>query len=342
MKNYIEAKAYNVIIKALGSQYVKLQALREKHGTWQKAWEAIQKAHHLDIEKEWGALLESGVELRLIDDPDYPTLLKEVPWPPFGIYIKGSHKDNVPAVGIVGTRKATTYGRDSAHVFGKVFASRGVTVVSGLALGIDEAAHSGVVEEGGYTIAVLACGLDTIYPRQNMRLAERILENGGCLISEYPIGAESFPNRFIERNRIISGLSQGVVVIEAPEKSGALATARFALDQNRDVFVLPGLVSHMNYRGSHALIRAGARLVASPDDVMEDLAITTEPQEKQLPLDMNEQERYILEVLKKEGKPLDADALSKSSALSIPELTRHLTFLTLKGIVKERSGKYYL
>ncbi|MDP2650618.1 MAG: DNA-processing protein DprA, partial [bacterium] len=215
-------------------------------------------------------------EFKVIDikEEDYPFLLKEIPNPPKQIYVRGVVPDlRLPAVAIVGTRKATTAGIGIAEGVAADLASRGITIISGLAMGIDTAAHRGALGVRGRTVAVLGNGISEIYPAQNERLAEEILETGGAIISEYPPGEPSFRGNFIHRNRIISGLSVAVVIIEAPLRSGALSTAGFAAEQGRNVFVVPGPVTHPNYVGSHALIRDGATLATGAADILEDLGL---------------------------------------------------------------------
>ncbi len=207
-----------------------------------------------------------------IADSEYPALLKEIPNAPKMFYLLGElPPDDLIKIAIVGTRKASSAGRRFAKELAQKLAEYGAVIVSGLAMGIDTAAHEGAILAGGKTIAVLANGLDTIYPAQNENLAKKILDYGGAIISEYPPQTPSFPNQFLERNRIVSGLSIATIVIEAPERSGSLVTARLAAEQGREVFIAPGSIDNPNYRGSHQLIRDGARLVTSIEDIMEDL-----------------------------------------------------------------------
>lgn len=335
-----ESKFYNVLNIALDSNYPELKNLFSHYGSWQKAWKNVS-GPKADADKEWRKLESLDIELRLQNDENFPAVLKEIPWPPFGIYIKGNFPEESFKIGIVGTRKATDIGKSIARKIGGDLAKSGIAVVSGLALGIDEAAHKGVVEAGGKTIAVLAVGLDRVYPQQNSGLAKKIFSDGGCIISEYPVGAISYPNRFIERNRIISGLSSAVVIIEAPEKSGALATAKFALEQNREIFVVPGPAGHINYVGSHELIRAGARLAASAKEILEDLNLEIQPEERNIS-DLSAKQKDIFAVLEKAGHPLDVDKISELLKIGISELNKEMTFLLLKGIIKEGGGKYYI
>lgn len=211
-----------------------------------------------------------------ISDPEYPGLLKEIGDPPGSFYFLGSLPEKKePAISVVGTRKATINGRVIAEEIAKGLASQGITVVSGLALGIDSAAHEGALAANGRTVAVLGGGLNSIYPRQNEDLAKRIVKNKGALISEYDPDTSPKPEQFLERNRVIAGLGAATVVIEAPFGSGALVTAKFAIYAGRDVFVVPGPVNHPNYKGSHMLLREGARLVTNTQEIMIDLGMAS-------------------------------------------------------------------
>ena len=206
-----------------------------------------------------------------IESKDYPKQLKEIYEPPLKLYILGNKellKDK--GIAIVGARKATEYGRKVAEQISKQLSECGINVISGLALGIDTYAHLGTLQENciGKTIAVLGSGLDKIYPKENINLAKQIIKSGGCIISEYPIGTKPEKLHFPQRNRIISGLSQGVLVVEARERSGALITADFALEQGRDVFAVPGDINKENSKGTNDLIKQGARIVTSYMDII--------------------------------------------------------------------------
>lgn len=278
---------------------------------------------------------------------NFPTLLKEIPNPPKKIYYRGEFAlDDWPHIAIVGTRKATTQGRQIAKKIAKELASAGIVIVSGLAMGIDTAVHEGALESKGRTIAVLANGLDWIYPKQNEKLGKGILESGGAIISEYPAGTPALKEHFLARNRIVSGLSLGVIVVEAPIGSGALSTANHALEQNREVFVVPGPLNNENYAGSHALIRAGARLVTGAGEVLEDLNLSSlaSPQQS-LPipdLNLDEKQKAILAVLKNVGEPVDIDKIGELMKIDVSTINRSLTFLLIKNLIKEEAGRYHL
>lgn len=293
-----------------------------------------------------------------ITDSDYPFLLKEISNAPKMLYLLGKlPKNDSIKVAIVGTRKAGITGRKFAKELAKKLAESGVVVVSGLAMGIDTAAHEGAIAarlpdgSQGKTIAVLANGLNMIYPAQNENLAKKILELGGAIISEYPPDTPSFPNQFLERNRIVSGLSIATIVIEAPERSGSLVTARLAAEQGREVFVVPGSIDNPNYRGSHLLIRDGARLVASIEDILEDLPaeIFREknaggPKLKKLNLEniKDEIQSLIYETLQKAGEPLNIDEIIKITKLEPHIANQSVAFLIINGIIKETEKGYII
>jgi len=224
--------------------------------------------------RDYAALQRMGASVITLRDFAYPPLLRQIHDPPPLLYVRGQllEQDN-PAVAIVGSRRCSPYGRLVAHSLARELALRGITVVSGLAMGIDGAAHQGAIEGGGRTIGVMACGLDIDYPRDHAELKEEIAKQG-AVISEVPLGTAPKPERFPVRNRIISGLSLGTVVVEAPEKSGALITAGLAAEQGREVFAVPGSVNSFHARGCHQLIRDGAKLVENVDDILEELNLT--------------------------------------------------------------------
>ncbi len=215
---------------------------------------------------------DRDIQTLTLSDPGYPRRLREIHTPPPMLYVKGTLlAEDEAAVAIVGTRSATLYGRSQATRFGEELAKCGITVVSGLAEGIDAAAHEGALRAGGRTIAVVGHGFSTLYPAHHRELAERITKSG-CLISEFPMEEKPSPWNFPKRNRIISGLSLGVLVVEAPEKSGALITAKHAMEQGREVFAVPGPVTSFQSRGTHELLKDGATLVCDVQDILEELA----------------------------------------------------------------------
>jgi DNA processing protein len=285
-------------------------------------------------------------------DADYPKLLKEIADPPFPLYFMGALPSaNDVNIAIVGTRKASHEGLLVAKQIGNELAKAGAVVVSGLALGIDGAAHEGAVSAGARTIAVLATGLDSIYPRTHENLAHSILEKNGGIISEYIAGTPALPNQFLERNRLISGLCIATVVIEAPIHSGALVTAKFALEQGRELFVVPGPSNHPNYKGSHMLLRNGARLATNAREILEDLEDAIANYQLTLPLPKrrepeidveNEFDSLIISAFKNASDPLTVDNLTENTKLELHIVNQRLTFLILRGIIEEKAGRFKL
>lgn len=343
MVELTEVHYYHAFARACHGEYRELEAAFRSAGSWVAAWEqGPGKGNKRDPAEAWGELGRSGITIILADDAAFPVLLREIPFPPFGLYVRGALPSEGPAVAVVGTRKASHFGLRAARMFAERFGVRGIPVVSGLAFGVDAAAHEGSLAARGATVAVLANGLDAVYPRSHAGLAERIVASGGALVSEYPPGSPALPRRFLERNRIVSGLARGVVVIEAPQASGALATARFALEQNREVFVIPGPASHPNYAGSHALVKAGAALVTEPQDVFDALGLgDVDAAASDAPsLTAVGSASALLTVLRREGRPLDADTLAARAERSASETQAELTDLIMRGLVEERGGKY--
>lgn len=332
-----ETKAYNSLNIAMLSDHRKLVKLLEENKTWLNAWHNFKDKKDIDPEIEWQKLTDLGIKVFLKEDEEYPEALKEIPWAPHAIYVKGAWPlPALTSIAIVGTRKASFTGKNFARSLAKELSQNNLLIISGLALGIDESAHQGAIDAEAKTISVLPTSLDKIYPRQNENLAKKILELGGALISEYPINAPVFPSNFIARNRIISGLSSAVAVIEAPEKSGSLATARFAIEQNREVFVAPGPVNNLNYKGSHELIRAGARLVTCAKNILEDLGIDFKnPRECEIIKEsLSAEEKKVFEILKKFGDSATPDKIAEETKFDITKINRIMTFLTIKGIIK--------
>ncbi|MGC9968449.1 MAG: DNA-processing protein DprA [Minisyncoccia bacterium] len=338
-----EAFYYNAVAAAVAGDYGKIAKLKKKFGDWKNAHEALGKlcAHPIEPEREWEKLTRANVQLILFADDHYPTLLGEITDHPFGIYIRGTLPPrDARFIAIVGTRRATPDGKSIARRFARELVPSGFAVVSGLAFGIDAAAHEGCLEARGITIAVLAGGLNAIYPQENDRLAAKIFESGGAIVSEYPLGSPPYPGRFLERNRIISGLAQGVIIIEAPKGSGSLATARRALEQNRDVFVVPGPVTHPNFAGSHQLIRQGAELVTAAEEILEAYGVTRKEKIAAQENTVSPEEKLILKALQEVRKPVDVDKIAAITKLKAPTANRTLSFLLLKNLVKEKGGGY--
>ncbi len=282
------------------------------------------------------------------EDDRYPGLLTQIPDPPQLLFCLGEPpRPNEVSIAVVGTRKATEGGRLVAKRLAAGLARAGATVVSGLALGIDGAAHEGALQGGGRTVAVLARGLDEIYPSSHEGLARRMLAQGGALVSEYPPGTPPLEHRFLERNRIIAGIAVATVIVEAPIHSGALVTARLALESGREVYVVPGPAESQNYAGSHLLLRNGARLVTSTEDVLEDLASVLPnyslrwPEKDETAETLDADDGAIIAVLKARG-PLAIDNIAELVNLETHIVLERLTHLMLRGRVNETQGRYIL
>jgi DNA processing protein len=335
---------YNAIIVQENVNYGDLKKINEKYnGDWKSAYEEYIQDNHIikNPEKEWNKILELGVQLILLDSPKYPKLLKEIYNPPFGIYIMGEIQENekIP-ISIVGTRKATNEGKNISKKFSRKLNENGFLIISGLAFGIDISAHESCVELNQKTIAVIASGVDNISPRSNYKVAKKILDNSGAIISEYPIGAKPFPNRFIERNRIISGLSKGILIIEAPKSSGALITARFATEQNRDIFVVPGSINNQNYIGSNNLIKNGAQLVTSPQDILDAYEIKNETAQAIKAESFSSEEKIILDVIKNNTGDASIDKIIMITKLEAQIVNQTISFLLIKDIIEENEYGY--
>lgn len=275
-----------------------------------------------------------------------PKLLQQIADPPERLYVLGKlPSDEIPKIAIVGTRKSTPYGQNIARQLAYELAKKGIIIVSGLAMGIDTAAHEGCLSAGGRTIAVLPSGLHKIYPAQNENLAKRIIDTGGAIISEYPAGTPAYKDNFLKRNRLISGLCLATVIVEAPQRSGSLSTAGHAADQGREVFVIPGPVNHPNFAGSHALLRDGARLITSAKDIIEDLGLETSdliPENNFLQPAISPEEQRIIEILKISAAPLSLDKIAELTKLEPQIVSQSLSRLILSEIVNETMGRYQL
>ena len=289
---------------------------------------------YMNQEKEKIAIVKKSSQ-------DYPKILREIHNAPKQLYVRGELPDNHEMnFAIVGTRAASEYGKTLASKIAKELAELGFNIVSGLAIGIDTEAHSGALEGKGKTIAVIGSAINdnSIYPASNLKLAKKIISSDGAVISEYAPGTKSEIWFFPERNRIISGLSRGVLVVEAPEKSGALITARMALEQNRDVFAIPGSIFSKNSAGTNALIKSGAKVVTSVDDILEELNLTELKTKKKSSDEegLSDEEKTILDIIEKE--PINIDKICETSKMSASQALSAVSILEIKGIIKNIGG----
>ncbi|MDO8571939.1 MAG: DNA-processing protein DprA [bacterium] len=317
-----------------------------KAGIDQKiSWELVEGRKTIDPEKELGLLEREGVSAILCNDPEYPQYLSEIYQPPYVLYYRGTWPPRgLVGFGVVGTRNITPYGRSVTPGIVRDLARAGFVIVSGLALGVDALAHQSALEVGGNTIAVLGTGVDrwSVYPSSNRTLADRIIESGGLVLSEYPIGTEPLKHHFPARNRIISGLSVGVLVIEADEKSGALITARCALEQNRDVFAVPGPIGNPMSRGPHSLLKQGAKLVTGAEDIIESYEFmhTEETNQGSGASCENSTQQMIYEHLSHE--PLYIDEIALRCQLDTATANSTLLIMEMKGLVKNSGSMCYI
>ncbi|MBI4128353.1 MAG: DNA-protecting protein DprA [Parcubacteria group bacterium] len=308
---------------------------------------SIEQRKKLSPEELWEPIETHKVTILTPTDASYPLALREIPTPPPLLYVRGAadfHND--VAIAVVGTRTPSPYGRIHCERIVRELASQGVTIVSGLAYGIDAIAHQATLEAAGRTIAVLGSGIDSqsIYPPSHNGLAEKIIERGGNVISEYPLGTAPLRHHFPARNRIISGFSKAVLVVEAREKSGALLTARDALDQNRDVFALPGDVNRPQAAGPNRLIRMGAKLIINATDVLSELNVPLAKAQQALgertfQADTKEEAAILTHLT---DEPIHVDELAEACALPAASVTATLTLMEMKGKVKNMGAMQYV
>ncbi len=344
------------IVKELFLKYNSFEAIwkmdeaRLRKETWPLDETTIQdmilRRDTIDIEKEKEKCERDGIGLVSIYEESYPPLLKEISTPPLLLYVRGKVWDegDIP-LAVVGTRNYSVYGKEVTPPLVRDLAHAGITVVSGMARGIDTFAHRAALEAGGRTVAILGSGVDqkSLYPSQNRILAEEIIKGGGAVVSEFPPGTMPLPHHFPQRNRIIAGMSLGVVVMEAPKESGALITATFSLDANREVFAVPGHIFSKTSRGTHALIQRGAKLVEDADDILEELAPFVKTGERDLaPRKIHtalcEEEKTIWEIFEAQATPLHIDDIARRTTLPVNTTASTLTIMELRGLVT-RLGK---
>jgi len=298
------------------------------------------------IEGELKSAENLHVKVVTLVDPEYPQLLREIDDPPLVLYIRGDVSfDPARAIAVVGTRRSTRYATIVAGRLASQLAMKGISVVSGLAAGTDAAVHQGVLDVAGHTIAVMGCGVDRVYPKRNQEIYDGVVETGS-VISEYPPGTRPAKWTFPQRNRIIAGLCRGVVVIQAPERSGALITARLALEQGRDVFAVPGNITNRTSEGSNRLIRDGAKLVMSVDDILDEYpdllqlkSIAADADKEEGPT-LGETEQAVLDLVGLE--PVHVDDIIGRADLSPTEASHILLLLQLEGLIDEVEGGRYI
>lgn len=348
------------LVKGIGPS--KLRALLDYYGDVAAAWKAskrelervgldkraigtfLETRAEVDLDAYLKKVRDANVKVLTWESDEYPRYLRETPAPPPVLYVAGELLETDQwAVAVVGTRRLSAYGKQMTRELVAGLVRNNVTIVSGLALGIDGIAHKTAVEMGGRTLGVLGSGIDCLYPPKHRNLARRIIkERRGAIISDYPLGTQPDGKNFPPRNRIISGLSLGVLVIEAGERSGALITANYALEQNREVFALPGNVNSRASAGTNRLIQQGAKLVVSYEDILEELNLTMAPQQMvvQMAVPETKEEATLLEHLSPE--PSHVDELSRASGMDSAKVSSTLALMELKGMVQQVGGMRYV
>jgi DNA processing protein len=308
----------------------------EEIAAWVKGFKADDR-----ILKKYERMDELSIRVIPYYDPAYPSWLRPVSHFPTVVFVRGTilPEDEI-AIGVIGTRGATVYGKEVAERFAAEFAGAGVTVVSGMARGIDTAAHWGALKNGGRTIAVLGCGLDITYPPENRELMNEIIKHG-AVISEFNIGTQPLAQNFPKRNRIISGLSRAIVAIEAKEKSGVMNTVNWAADQGREVFAIPGNIYARTSSGTNRLIKDGAIPVTSADEVLESLGIKHVRQERSIrEIVLNDEEKTLWDILSCD--PVYLDELKERSHRPTSEILKILLGLEIKGVIRQLPGMMFV
>ena len=342
--------------KGIGSK--KFALLRNYFGSAEKAWQAEEKKlraiglgpkltkdllkfrHNFSPNSYFLRVCEKGIECYFLDDDHYPESLKKTDNPPFVLYVKGTIKpEDQWSIAIVGTRKMISYGKQVTERLTIGLIKTKMTVVSGLARGIDTAAHRSALKANGRIIGVLACGLDIVYPPENFSLVKEIINGHGAVVSEFPLGMRPFPGSFPARNRIISGLSLGTVVIECPKRSGALITARHAAEQGREVFAVPGPVTSPNTAGPSHLIKIGAKLVYDTNDVLDELKFEGRAKDSSAVLLENPEQELILFLIKDKAKRIDE--LVRESGFDLGKVASIMSLLEIKGKVENLGNMVY-
>lgn len=343
IKNLLEKwETPDRVFEVPAAELVKTKGLRKE-----VAKNIAGKKFQRDPESVLKKIERLGARVIVYADPEYPDQLRKIYDPPMIIFVKGlTIPRKTTFIAMVGSRHPTPYGQKSAHIIAQGLARRGIGIVSGLALGIDATSHSGCLFGKGYTLAVLGTGIDIIYPESNRKLYQEIVENGS-VITEYLPGTPPEPKNFPIRNRIISGISSGVVVVEATKKSGSLITATLALDQGRDVFAVPGSIHSFKSTGCHLLIKQGARLIENSDDILDELGLnypfaskTDTFKDKQPSLPMDEMEAKLYQLIG--DYPTHIDQIARQGKLSSGEVSSILMKMELKGLVRQLPGKAFV
>ncbi len=343
-------------VKGIG--YKSIEKLLRYFGSYEEIWNAhaneiestinvkkgtvdkLMEVRNIDFINEYKKKLDTkGIECLYKGDEEYPHMLRCIPSPPHILYMKGRiDETDQKSIAIIGSRKCTSYGKNTAYKFAKELAAYGITIISGMAYGIDSAAHRGALDGGGRTIAVLGCGVDICYPKSNVNLMRDIIANG-AVISEYNMGTNPAPGNFPRRNRIISGLSKGVLVVEAGLKSGTLITVDYALEQGRDVFSVPGNINCAVSKGTNKLIKEGAKPVTCIEDILEEFNIKKDRKEQidRYP-DISDSERAVLEIVERK-QPIHIDLIGSLLSFDACTVNSIITILEIKDLLEQLPGR---
>lgn len=322
-----------------------LEKLMAVSGIGEKIADRVRSLKKEDLDKELALVKKYGLKIFTQEDKEYPENLKNIPDPPIVLYVKGRlQEEDKFSIAIVGSRRASFYGLDNARKFAGDLAAKGFTVISGMARGIDTYAHRGALKQAGRTLAVMGSGFNHIYPKENKGLAEEIAQNG-AVISEFPIDTEPLKQNFPRRNRVISGLSLGVLVAEAAQNSGALITADFALEQGREVFALPGKVDSRNSFGTNGLIKQGAKLVSCVDDIIEEFNLEVNPNFATQHLKtkgahrLSDEESLVYNSVSEE--PVYLDEILEKTNLNSSRILELILKLQIKKLIRQLPGKQF-
>lgn len=347
------------LVKGIGP--AKVQAMLDYYGSLGNAWQAnefelqkigfdkrairtfLKTRQEVDLDTALARVEQANVSLLTWESPHYPNYLREIANAPPLLYYQGELLEQDQwSVAVVGTRRLTSYGRQVTRDLVAGLVKHNITVVSGLARGIDAIAHQTAVELGGRTLAVLGSGLDCIYPAENRTLAQEITQGQGAIISEYGLGVRPEAKNFPPRNRVISGLSLGVIIVEAGERSGALITTNFALEQDREVFAVPGNINSPVSKGPNKLIQEGAKLVTRVEDVLEELNLHMVAERTAVQMVLPETAEEIALYSQLSGQPTHIDELSRATSLPSSLVSSTLTLMELKGMVQQVGGMNYI
>jgi len=349
-----DLKFFNALKIILKDHFNKLALALEELGNFENIWNNFDKVigtlnlknkltkDGIDIETEFEKLIKNNIKIITIKDPVYPKALKEIYMPPLGLYVKGNIDifNKGANLAVIGARKATDYGKEVVEKLLKGLTNYNITIIGGLSVGIDTKAHIEALKNNLKTIAIIGSGFNKLYPKENQMLADDIVKNGGALVSEYPI--DFYPEKyyFVARNRLVSGMAKAVLIIEAKKKSGTLITAKFAIEQNRDILVVPNNIFSINSEGTNGLIKDGAKLIDSSEDIISELGIENTNKEITT-IFLNETQKIIINLFDKYTE-LDANTISDLSNLAIPKIIAELTILELSGILKPTKNNQYI